>query len=78
MNFPQSSRRAGMFNTKTFPEAQVADVSKPSYFAAKFYKNSGDVDVKIIEKEKANPLHYLIGAAVVVAVVMFATKKLDF
>lgn len=78
MNFPQSSRRAGMFNTKTFPDAQVADISRPSYFAAKFYKDSGDVDVQIKEKEKANPLHYIIGAAVVVAVVMFASKKLNY
>jgi len=78
MNYPQSSRRAGMFNTKTFPDAQVADISRPSYFAAKFIKNNGDIDVQIKEKEKANPLHYLIGAAVVVAIVIFAAKKLDF
>ena len=77
MNFPQSSRRAGMFNTKTFPEAQVADIAKPSYFAAKFYKENGDIDVKILKKENANVGHYAIGIAVLIAVVLYATAKLN-
>lgn len=77
MNYPQSSRRAGMFNTKTFPDAQVAQTSKPSYFAAKFYKDNGDVDVQIKEKEEAKPLHYVIGIAAIIAVVLYATAKLN-
>lgn len=76
MNFPQSSRVAGNLNSKIFPEAQVASISKPAYLAEKFYKSSGDTDVKITKKEDAKPQHYLLWAAAIVGVVLYASHKL--
>lgn len=84
MNFPQSSRRAGTTTARIMPkinqtptmyQAASSNVSQ-GFYASKTFTNSGDPNIQIKEKEKANGLHYVVGAAVIIAIVIYANKKL--
>ena len=84
MNYPQSSRRAGTTTARIMPKvnqaptlykAATSNVSQ-GFYAAISTTNAGDANVQIKEKEKANGLHYIVGAAVIIAIVIYANKKL--
>lgn len=77
MNAPQSSRVAGAMNTSIFPNVGAGVIPKPSYFAEKTFTQAGEDNIQIKQKESANVLHYLIGAALIVGLVFYASKKLD-
>jgi hypothetical protein len=77
VNSPQSSRVAGSYNKSIFPQVSSSQLATPSYFAEKTFTQSGENNIQIKQKESANLLHYLIGAAVIVGLVYYASKKLD-
>jgi len=74
-NSPQSSRVAGSYQKSLFTNLGIKQISKPAYFAEKTIGDPGLTDVQIKEKTKANPLHYIILAVIVVGVVYFANKQ---
>lgn len=76
-NTPQSSRVAGIYNKSIFPQVSSSQFSTPSYFAEKTFTQSGESNIQIKQKESANLLHYLIGAAIVAGLIYYASKKLD-
>ena len=76
-NSPQSSRVAGSYQKSLFTNLGIKQISKPAYFAEKTIGDPGLTDVQIKEKTKANPLHYLVLAAIVVGVVYLVGRKLD-
>ena len=76
-NSPQSSRDTQKLGNQIFPNVSPAKLAVPAYYAAKFFTQSGETDIKIKEKENANGLHYIIGAAIIVAVVLVANHKLS-
>lgn len=77
MNAPQSSRVAGSYNRSLFTNVAVASTPNNSYFAEKTFTQAGENNIQIKQKESANVLHYLIGAVIIVALVIYASKKLD-
>jgi hypothetical protein len=77
VNAPQSSRVAGSYNKSLFPSVGNARLPTPSYFAEKTFTQSGENNIQIKQKENANVLHYLIGAAIIFALIYYASKKLD-
>ncbi|MFA6462378.1 MAG: hypothetical protein WCV90_09020 [Candidatus Woesearchaeota archaeon] len=72
-----SSKIAGIYDRSLFPKVESGVTPKPSYFAEKTINQSGDVNVQIKPKDQANPLHYVIGAVIVVGLVYYASKRLD-
>jgi hypothetical protein len=77
VNAPQSSRVAGVYNKSLFTNVGVAGTPNNKYFAEKSFTQAGENNIQIKQKESANVLHYLIGAAIIVALVIYASKKLD-
>lgn len=77
MNTPQSSRVAGAYNKSLFTNVAVASTPNNSYFALKTVTQAGENNIQIKQKENANLLHYLIGAAIIVALVIYASKQMD-
>jgi len=77
MNTPQSSRVAGSYNRSLFTNVAVASTPNNSYYASKTLTQAGENNIQINKKESANVLHYVIGAAIIVALVIYASKKLD-
>ena len=77
MNTPQSSRVAGAYNRSLFTNVAVAGTPNAAYFAEKSFTQAGENNIQIKQKESANVLHYLIGAVIIVALVIYASKKLD-
>lgn len=89
MNFPQSSRRSQSTTAKVMPIVNQTVSQSPTmyqgatsnvnqtFYASRSFTNSGDSNIQIKEKEKANVLHYIIGVAAIVAVVMYANKKFE-
>ena len=77
VNAPQSSRVAGSLTRSLFPNVGSGVIPKPSYFADKTFTQAGENDIQIKQKEKANLLHYVVGAAIIVGLVIFVSKKLD-
>ena len=77
VNAPQSSRVAGNYNKSLFTNVAVASTPSNSYFAMKTVTQAGENDIQIKQKESANVLHYLIGAAIIFALIYYASKKLD-
>ena len=77
MNAPQSSRVAGSYNKSLFTNVAVASTPNNQFYAEKMFTQAGENDIQIKKKESANVLHYLIGAAVIVGLVYYASKKLD-
>jgi hypothetical protein len=76
-NTAQSSRIAGAYNRSLFPEVGAAKIPKPAYAATTMFTQSGESNPQIQKKEKAGVTHYIIGAAVIVALVIYASHKLD-
>ena len=77
MNTPQSSRVAGAMNKSIFGNVGIQQLAKPTYFAEKTFTQAGENDIQIKQKEKATLVNYIIGAAVVVGLIYFASTKLD-
>ncbi len=76
-NTPQSSRVAGAMNKSIFGNVGIQQLAKPTYFAEKTFTQAGENDIQIKQKEKATLVNYIIGAAVVVGLIYFASTKLD-
>ena len=76
-NAPQSSRVAGAYNRSLFTNVAVAGTPNNQYFAEKSFTQAGENNIQIKQKESANLLHYVIGAAIIIALVIYASKKLD-
>ena len=77
MNTPQSSRIAGTMTRSMFPDVGAGVIKKPSYFAEKTFTQAGENNIQIKQKESANALHYIVGLAVIVGLVYYASTKLD-
>jgi hypothetical protein len=77
MNTPQSSRVAGSYNKSLFSNVAVASTPTNKYYAEKSFTQAGENNIQIKQKESANVVHYLIGAAILVGLVFYASKKLD-
>ena len=77
MNTPQSSRIAGSMTRDMFPDVGAGVIKAPSYFAEKTITQAGENDIQIKQKERANGLHYIVGAALIVGLVYYASTKLD-
>ena len=77
VNAPQSSRIAGSTTRSMFPDVGAGVIKAPSYFAEKTITQAGENDIQIKQKEKANPLHFIVGAALIVGLVYYASTKLD-
>jgi len=76
-NTPQSSRVAGAMNKSIFGNVGIQQLAKPTYFAEKTFTQAGENDIQIKQKERATLVNYIIGAAVVVGLIYFASTKLD-
>jgi len=77
VNAPQSSRVAGSTTRSMFPDVGAGVIKTPSYFAEKTFTQTGENDIQIKQKEKANGLHYIVGAALIAGLVYYASTKLD-
>jgi len=77
-NTPQSSRVAGAMNKSIFGNVGIQQLAKPTYFAEKTFTQAGENDIQIKQKEKANPLHFIAGAAVLIGIAYYASTKLDY
>ena len=77
VNAPQSSRVAGSMTRDMFPDVGAGVIKAPSYFAEKTITQAGENDIQIKQKESANALHYIVGLAVIVGLVYYASTKLD-
>jgi len=77
VNAPQSSRIAGSTTRSMFPDVGAGVIKAPSYFAEKTITQAGENDIQIKQKEKANGLHYIVGAALIAGLVYYASTKLD-
>ena len=77
MNAPQSSRVAGSMTRSMFPDVGAGVIKAPSYFAEKTITQAGENDIQIKQKERATLMNYIIGAAVVVGLIYYASTKLD-
>ena len=77
VNAPQSSRVAGSMTRDMFPNVGAGVIKAPSYFAEKTITQAGENDIQIKQKEKANGLHYIVGAALIAGLVYYASTKLD-
>ena len=78
VNAPQSSRVAGSMTRDMFPDVGAGVIKAPSYFAEKTITQAGENDIQIKQKEKANGLHYIFGAALIAGLVYYASTKLDY
>jgi len=78
VNAPQSSRVAGSMTRDMFPDVGAGVIKAPSYFAEKTITQAGENDIQIKQKEKANPLHFIAGAAVLIGIAYYASTKLDY
>ena len=76
-NTPQSSRVAGAMNKSIFGNVGIQQLAKPTYFAEKTFTQAGENDIQIKQKERATLMNYIIGAAVVVGLIYYASTKLD-
>ena len=76
-NTPQSSRVAGAMNKSIFGNVGIQQLAKPTYFAEKTFTQAGENNIQIKQKERATLMNYIIGAAVVVGLIYFASTKLD-
>lgn len=77
MNAPQSSRVAGSYNRDLFTNVAVASTPNNAYYAEKMFTQAGENNIQIKKKESANVGHYLIGAAIIVGLIYYASTKLD-
>ena len=77
MNTPQSSRIAGSMTRDMFPDVGAGVIKPKSYFAEKTFTQAGENDIQIKQKERANGLHYIVGAALIAGLVYYASTKLD-
>ena len=77
VNAPQSSRIAGSTTRSMFPDVGAGVIKAPSYFTEKTITQAGENDIQIKQKEKANGLHYIVGAALIAGLVYYASTKLD-
>ena len=77
VNAPQSSRVAGSTTRSMFPDVGAGVIKKPSYWAEKTFTQAGENNIQIKQKESANALHYIVGLAVIVGLVYYASTKLD-
>ena len=77
VNAPQSSRIAGSTTRSMFPDVGAGVIKAPSYFAEKTITQAGENDIQIKQKEKANGLHYIVGAVLIAGLVYYASTKLD-
>ena len=60
-----------------FPSTTPSKTKEKVYYLDSSITYSGDTDIQIKQKETANPLHYLIGIAGIIAIVLIASNKLD-
>jgi len=68
--------RMETLNARIFPGAAVA--KQADFFAQKTITPSGDTNIQIQKKEPAKAWHYILIAAGLAAVVIYAHKRLEF
>jgi len=68
-----NSDNQGLFPLGLMP----SKVNPANFYAESTPTATGESNIQIKQKEGANVLHYVIGAAIIVAVIMYASHKLD-
>ncbi len=76
-NSPQSSRLTANLNKSLFGNVAIGNTPMPDYFAQKTITANGETNIQIKKKEKANPIHYIVGAGIVIGLVIYAGSRLD-
>ena len=64
-------------NKSIFPSILPSKVNPMNFYAESTLTATGDSNIQIKQKEGAKIWHYIIGAAAIVAVIMYASHKLD-
>jgi len=76
-NSPQSSRLTSNLNKSLFGNITAGNTPMPSYFAQKTITANGETNIQIKKKENATPVHYIIGAGILIGLVIYAGSRLD-